>query len=62
LARKLNDYKIYYNTHRVHRSLGGSTPRYAPAHPQNNNSAILYYIYILLIRGYLFMFILHSAP
>jgi hypothetical protein len=26
LARKLNDYKIYYNTHRVHRSLGGSTP------------------------------------
>jgi putative transposase len=26
LARKLNDHKIYYNTHRVHRSLGGSTP------------------------------------
>src|ERR1700740_723215 len=26
LARKLNDCKIYYNTHRVHRSLGGSTP------------------------------------
>ena len=26
LARKLNDYKIYYNAHRVHRSLGGSTP------------------------------------
>jgi putative transposase len=26
LARKLNDYKIYYNPHRVHRSLGGSTP------------------------------------
>ena len=26
LARKLNDYKLYYNTHRVHRSLGGSTP------------------------------------
>jgi putative transposase len=26
LARKLNDYKNYYNTYRVHRSLGGSTP------------------------------------
>jgi putative transposase len=26
LARKLNDYKIYYNTHRAHRSLAGSTP------------------------------------
>ena len=26
LARKLHDYKMYYNSHRVHRSLGGSTP------------------------------------
>jgi transposase InsO family protein len=26
LARKLRDYKMYYNSHRVHRSLGGSTP------------------------------------
>jgi putative transposase len=26
LARKLNEYKDYYNAHRVHRSLGGSTP------------------------------------
>src|SRR5258708_5388689 len=34
LARKLHDYKMYYNSHRVHRSLGGSTPRYAPAYPQ----------------------------
>ena len=26
LARKLNEYKDYYNVHRVHRSLGGTTP------------------------------------
>jgi hypothetical protein len=26
LARKLNEYKDYYNAHRVHRSLGGMTP------------------------------------
>jgi putative transposase len=26
LARKLHDYKMYYNSHRVHRSLAGSTP------------------------------------
>jgi hypothetical protein len=26
LARKLNEYKDYYNAHRVHRSLGGTTP------------------------------------
>ena len=26
LARKLHDYKMYDNSHRVHRSLGGSTP------------------------------------
>jgi len=24
LARKLNEYKDYYNAHRVHRSLGGT--------------------------------------
>ena len=26
LARKLSEYKDYYNAHRVHRSLGGITP------------------------------------
>ena len=26
LARKLNEFRDYYNAHRVHRSLGGSTP------------------------------------
>ena len=26
LARKLNEYKDYYNAYRVHRSLGGTTP------------------------------------
>jgi putative transposase len=32
LARKLNEYKDYYNAHRVHRSLGGITPaQYADA-------------------------------
>jgi len=33
LARKLNEYKDYYNAHRVHRSLGGITPRNALAPP-----------------------------
>ena len=34
LPRKLHDYKMYYNSHRVHRSLGGSTPALRPAYPQ----------------------------
>lgn len=33
LQRKLNAFRVYYNAHRTHRSLGGMTPRQKAGEP-----------------------------
>jgi putative transposase len=51
LARKLNDYKDYYNAHRVHRSLGGTTPAQCAGASSAGPASLVCHAWRLHCRG-----------
>ena len=51
LARKLDNFRNYYNTHRVHRALGGSTPAQRAGAPSPTEAALDHYAWLQHCRG-----------
>jgi putative transposase len=45
LARKLHSFKVYYNTDRVHRSLGGDTPQQRCGAPSPTPAKLASYLW-----------------
>ncbi len=51
LARKLHQFKVYYNAHRVHRSLGGETPAKRAGAPSPTPTKLAFYAWKQHCRG-----------
>jgi putative transposase len=51
LARKLNEFSIYYNGSRGHQSLGGSTPEERSDKPPDRRAALDSYVWQQHCRG-----------
>ena len=51
LARRLHDFKVYYNADRVHRSLDGHTPAQRAGAPSPTPVKFVYYAWKQHCRG-----------
>jgi hypothetical protein len=51
LARKLGEFRDYYNAHRVHRALAGSTPAQGAGAPSPAAAALDHYAWRQHCRG-----------